>query len=56
MEVIIRDRRHSFVRVLREALVPERRFDNWSFASLPEAEEGSEAGDGFILSLARGLR
>ena len=36
MEAIIRDRRHSRVRVLREAAVPDRRFDNWSFGALPE--------------------
>ena len=56
MEVIIRDPRHSRVRVLREASVPSRRFGNWSFGSLPEAHDGSERGEGFILSLARGLR
>ena len=56
MEVIIRDPRHSRVRVLREAAVQSRRFENWSFASLPEADDGTDHGEGFILTLARGLR
>jgi hypothetical protein len=56
MEVIIRDKRHSRVRVLREAPIQSRRFQNWSFGSLPEANDGTDRGEGFILSLARGLR
>lgn len=56
MEVIIRDPRHSRVRVLREAGANGRRFDNWSFGTLPEAQDGHERGEGFIWSLARGLR
>jgi hypothetical protein len=56
MEVIIRDPRHSCVRVLREAAVPGRRFDNWSFGALPEGQDGGERGESFIWSLARGLR
>jgi hypothetical protein len=56
MEVIIRDPRHSRVRVLREAPVQARRFQNWSFGSIPEAGDGTDRGEGFILSLARGLR
>jgi hypothetical protein len=56
MEVIIRDPRHSCVRVLREAPIQSRRFENWSFGALPEAGDGTERGDGFILRLARGLR
>jgi hypothetical protein len=56
MEVIIRDPRHSRLRVLREAPIQCRRFQNWSFASLPEVHDGTDRGEGFILSLARGLR
>ena len=56
MEVIIRDPRHSRVRVLREAAVTGRRFENWSFGALPEGQDGRERGEGFIWSLARGLR
>ena len=56
MEVIIRDPRHSRLRVLREAPVQGRRFANWSFGSLPEANDGSDRGEAFIVNLARGLR
>jgi len=56
MEIIIRDPRHSRVRVLREAPILGRRFENWSFGSLPEVNDGTERGEGFILRLARGLR
>ena len=56
MEVIIRDPRHARLRVLREAPIACRRFDNWTFGSLPEVHDGTERGEGFILSLARGLR
>jgi hypothetical protein len=56
MEVIIRDPRHSRLRVLRVAPVLGRRFANWSFGSLPEANDGSDRGDAFIVNLARGLR
>ena len=56
MEVIIRDPRHSRVRVLRESAVLSRRFANWSFGSIPEVHDGTETGEGFIVSLARGLR
>lgn len=56
MEVIIRDPRHSRLRVLREAPIVTRRFENWSFGALPRMREGSEAGEGFILRLAHGPR
>ena len=56
MEAIIRATDHSRVRVLREAPIPERRFDNWSFGALPEGRDGNERGEGFILSIARRLR
>jgi hypothetical protein len=56
MEVIIRDPRHSRVRVLREAPISCRRFENWSFGSLPEAGDGTDRGEGFSLRLAFGLR
>ncbi len=35
MEVIITDRRHSAVRIVREDGIAARRFSNWSFGSLP---------------------
>lgn len=38
MEVIITDPRHHGLRILREKTISHRRFDNWSFASLPSAE------------------
>jgi len=56
MELVIRDPRHSRVRVIREAPVQSRRFENWSFGSLPAVADGTECGEGFIVSLARGLR
>ena len=40
---IIRDPRHSRLRVLREAAIADRRFDNWSFGSLPEGQDGDRA-------------
>ena len=55
MEVIIRDPRHASVRVLREACIATRRFDNWSFGSLPDGGQGGRQGERLILSLARGL-
>jgi hypothetical protein len=56
MEVIIRDPRHARVRVLLETCISTRRFDNWSFGSVPDSGQGRERGERFILSLARGLR
>jgi hypothetical protein len=57
MEAIIVDGRHSAVRVLREESVTSRRFDNWSFSSLPNAGRGTSApSEEFIRSLARRLR
>lgn len=56
MEVIIRDPRHARVRVLVETCIATRRFDNWSFGSLPDGGQARERGERFILSLARGLR
>ncbi len=45
MEMIITDRRHFGLRILREELIEGRRFENWSFAMLPpvEATAGSTA-------------
>jgi hypothetical protein len=59
MEVIITDRRHSSLRILREDPIEERRFANWSFGSLPAAAPspywaGSQ--ENFIRSLARRLK
>jgi Sensors of blue-light using FAD len=50
MELIVADRRHHGLCVLREELVSTRRFDNWSFGSLPSpaTKDGS---DEFILTL-----
>ena len=35
MEVIIRDPRHARLRVLREAAIACRRFDNWTLRLAP---------------------
>jgi hypothetical protein len=57
MEAIIADRRHSGVRVLREETIASRRFENWSFSSLPAIGRGpSETSEEFIWNLARRLR
>ena len=56
MEVIIRDPRHARVRVLRESSISERRFENWSFGTLPHVTDGTDHGRSFILALSRGPR
>ena len=56
MEVVIRDPRHSRVRVLREAPVSEPPLRELVLRILPGVGDGTECGEGFILSLARGLR
>ena len=40
MEEIITDRRHSTLRILREEAIATRRFENWTFSSLPAAGGG----------------
>lgn len=55
MEVIIVDPRHHQLRILRERRVETRRFENWSFAALPDAGAGSGSGraeDALITMLA----
>jgi Sensors of blue-light using FAD len=57
MEVIICDRRHARVEILREDTIEKRRFDNWSFGVLPESarSKGLSRPDAFIRSLATRL-
>ena len=57
MEAIIADRRHSGLRILREETIAARRFENWSFGSLPAtARAADDAGEDFVWSLTRRLR
>jgi hypothetical protein len=54
MEVIITDRRHSGVRILREAPIAERRFESWTFGTLPlMSGHGAESPEAFVLNLSR---
>jgi hypothetical protein len=54
MEVIITDRRHSGVRILREVPISERRFESWSFGALPlMSGHGAESPEAFVLNLSR---
>ena len=56
MEVIITDRRHAEVRILREEAIPERRFENWSFGALPTLGPpgaGAPSPEAFVLALSR---
>jgi hypothetical protein len=54
MEVIITDRRHSGVRILREVPIAERRFESWSFGALPlMSGHGPESPEAFVLNLSR---
>lgn len=55
MEAIATDPRHQGVRILREEPIRRRRFDNWSFASLPGRAEAPEGAEAFIRMLARRL-
>jgi hypothetical protein len=49
MERIITDRRHSGVEILLEAATADRRFDSWSFGSLPDsARPHGSAGAEFL--------
>lgn len=59
MEVIITDRRHHSLRILREEAVASRRFENWTLGSLPSAgtlSASSKLPDDFILKLSERLR
>jgi hypothetical protein len=53
MEEVITDRRHNSLRILREHAVEARRFENWSFGSLPRCQTDPEE---FIWNLTRRLR
>lgn len=58
MEAIATDPRHERLRILREEAIRRRRFDNWSFASLPAPavpSEDWEGADAFIRTLAQRL-
>ncbi len=57
MEVIICDRRHARVEILREDTIEKRRFENWSFGILPASArvEGKGPSEAFIRSLATRL-
>lgn len=52
MEQVIVDPRIREVRVLREEMVPSRRFENWSFGSLPPSQQGLPSTEDFVLSIA----
>ncbi len=54
MEAIITDRRHSGVRILREAPITERRFEGWSFGALPLSfGAGARSPESYVLNLSR---
>jgi hypothetical protein len=58
MEAIATDPRHEDLKILREEPIRRRRFDNWSFATLPAPRADGDEGDGadaFIRSLAQRL-
>ena len=58
MEIIITDRRHRDVRIIRESWVSQRRFENWSFGDLPDSWAGfspSYASEYFIRDFSRRL-
>lgn len=59
MERIITDPRHRDVQILRESPVTRRRFENWSFGSIPRGPSGTLdriASDDFIHNLSRRLK
>jgi hypothetical protein len=57
MEEIITDRRHNRLRILREESIPRRRFENWSFGTLPAASQGTvTVPEEFIWNLSRRLK
>lgn len=55
MEVIITDRRHFALRILRETPILCRRFENWSFGTLPRTTETVGEPEDFIRVLSRRL-
>ncbi len=56
MEQLITDPRHARLRVLREEPIARRRFENWSYGTLPRKVPGATSAEAFILSLARRLK
>jgi len=58
MESIICDRRHSQLKILREEQAQARRFNNWSFGTLPRSAASTVTGhpEAFIRSLAARLK
>ncbi len=55
MEVIITDRRHFALRILREEPIASRRFENWSFGTLPRSPDIAGSPEDFIRTLSRRL-
>ena len=58
MEKVATDRRHRGLRILREVPVRRRRFQNWTFGTLPAPADGvsnEEASAAFIRTLSRRL-
>lgn len=58
MEVIVSDRRHCHLTVLREEDVESCRFRNWTFSALPlpsPSQLADPVSDAFIMTLARRL-
>ena len=59
MERIITDPRHTSVKILLEADVTARRFENWSFGALPTVTGSAGramTGEDFIRTLSRRLK
>lgn len=56
METIISDPRQKGIRVLNEAAISARRFEDWSFTPLPAHQEIPRSTEDFIMNLARRLR
>jgi Sensors of blue-light using FAD len=59
MERIVTDRRHGRIDVLLEAPAAERRFETWTFGSLPTLDDAAmrpPPADDFIRSLGRRLK
>ena len=56
MERIITDPRHARVEILLEAPADSRRFDAWTFASLPGSAAHRPMAEDFIRTLSRRLR
>jgi hypothetical protein len=56
MERIITDPRHARLDILLEAPADARRFDAWSFASLPDSVARKPIVEDFVRTLSRRLR